>query len=75
MARSHEQGLTKVGGMNLNVVGGNKDKERMGHEPDKGRIGPNERGWLEAKNTFFHAERVGKTMEIEKLGGLLGARS
>ena len=30
-------------------------------------MGPNEKGWLEAKNTFFDDERVRKTMEeIEK---------
>ena len=39
-------------------------------------MGLNERGWLEAKNTFFDDERVLKTMEeIEKSGGPSGARS
>ena len=38
--------------------------------------GPNEKGWLEAKRTFFNNERVRKTMEeIEKSVGLFGARS
>ena len=33
-------------------------------------MGPNERGWLEAKNTFFDDERIQKTMEeIEKTRG------
>ena len=39
-------------------------------------MGPNERRWLEAKNTLFDDERIRKTMEeIEKTGGPSGARS
>ena len=39
-------------------------------------MGPNEKGWLEAKMTFFDDERVQKTMEeIEKSVGPSGARS
>ena len=37
-------------------------------------MGPNEGGWLEAKNTFFDDERIRKTMEeIEKTRGPSGA--
>ena len=39
--------------LNVQVVGCYKDKERMGHRLDEKRMGPNERGQLEAKNTFF----------------------
>ena len=42
----------------------------------KRRMGPNEGGWLEAKDTFYIEERVWKIMEeIEKAGGPSGARS
>ena len=53
-----------------------KGKERGEHGPEEKRIGPNERGWLEAKNTFFDDEGIRKKMEeIEKTGGPSGARS
>ena len=53
-----------------------KGKERGEHGPEEKRMGPNERGSLEAKNTFFDDERIRKTMEkIEKTGGPSGARS
>ena len=39
-------------------------------------MGPNERGWLEARNAFFDDERVQRTMEeIERSAGPPGARS
>ena len=39
-------------------------------------MGPNEQGWLEAKNTFFDDERVCKTMEeVERAVGPSGERS
>ena len=53
-----------------------KGKDRAEHGPAERRMGPNERGWLEAKNTFFDDERVQKTMEeIERSAGHMGARS
>ena len=53
-----------------------KGKERAEHGPKKKRMGPNARGWLEAKNTFFDDQRIRKMMEeIEKTGGPLGAIS
>ena len=53
--------------LNLQAVGGDKDKGRMGQGLDEKRMGPNERGWVEAKNNFFEDERVWKTMKkIEK---------
>ena len=53
-----------------------KGKERAEHGPAEGRMGPNERAWYEAKNTFFDDERVWKTMEeIEKQEGPMGAHS
>ena len=53
-----------------------KGKERGEYGPEERRMGPNKRGWLEAKNTFFDNKRIRKTMEeIEKTGGLSGARS
>ena len=57
-------------------VGVGKGKDRAEHGPAEWWMGPNERGWLEAKDTFFDDERVKKTMEeIEKLVGPSGARS
>ena len=57
-------------------TGVGKGKDRVEHGPAEQRMGPNERGWLEAKNTFFDDERVQKTMEeIEKSVCPLGARS
>ena len=39
-------------------------------------MGPNEQGWLEAKNTFFNDKRVWKTMEeVERAVGSSGERS
>ena len=53
-----------------------KGKDRAEHGPEERRMGPNVKGWLEAKNTFFDDERVQKTMEeIEKSVGPSGARS
>ena len=53
--------------LNLQAVRGDKDKGRMGQGLDEKRMGPNERGWVEAKNNFFEDERVWKTMKkIEK---------
>ena len=53
-----------------------KGTERGEHGLEEKRMGPNERGWLEAKNTFFDDGRIRKTMqEIEKSGGPSGARS
>ena len=53
-----------------------KGKDRAEHGPAERRMGPNEKGWLEAKDTFFDDERVQKTMEeIEKSVGPSGARS
>ena len=53
-----------------------KGKDRAEHGPAEQHMGPNEKGWLEAKNTFFDDERVRKTMEeIEKSVGPSGARS
>ena len=46
-----------------------KGKERGEHGLEEKRMGPNDRGWLEAKNTFFDDERRRKTMEeIGKTG-------
>ena len=57
-----------------NGVGKGKDRAEYG--PAEQRMVPNERGWLEAKNTFFDDERVQKTMEeIESSAGPTGARS
>ena len=57
-------------------IGVGKGRDRAEHGPAKQRMGPNERGWLEAKNTFFDDERVQKTMEeIEKSVGPSGAQS
>ena len=51
-------------------------KDRAEHAPAERHMGPNEKGWLEAKNTFFDDERVWKTMEeIEKSVGPSCARS
>ena len=56
-------------------VGVGKGKDRAEHGPVERRMGPNEKGWLEAKNTFFDDERVRMTMEeIEKSVGPSGAR-
>ena len=53
-----------------------KGKDRAEHGPSEWRMGPNEKGWLDAKNIFFDDERVWKTMEeIEKSVGPSGARS
>ena len=57
-------------------IGVGKGKDRAEHGLAEQRMGPNERGWLEAKNTFFNDERVQKTMEeIERSAGPPGARS
>ena len=57
-------------------IGVGKVKDRADHGPAEQRMGPNERGWLEARNTFFDDERVQKTMEeIERSAGPSGARS
>ena len=57
-------------------IGVGKGKDRAEHGPAERRMGPNEKGWLEAKDTFFDDERVQKTMEeIEKSVGPSGARS
>ena len=57
-------------------VGVGKGKDRAEHGPAERRMGPNEKGWLEAKNTLFDNERVRRTMEeIEKSVGPSGARS
>ena len=53
-----------------------KGKDRAEHGPAERRMGPNEKGWLEARSTFFDYEGVQKTMEeIEKSVGPSGARS
>ena len=53
-----------------------KGKDRAEHGPAEQRMGPNEKGWVEAKNTFCDDERVHKTMEeIEKSVGPSDARS
>ena len=58
------------------LIGVDKGKDRAEHGPAERRMGPNKKGWLEAKNIFFDDERVRKTMEeIGKLVGPLGARS
>ena len=57
-------------------IGVGKGKDRAEHGPAERRMGPNEKGWLEARNTFFDDERVQKTMEeTEKSVGPSGARS
>ena len=57
-------------------IGVGKGKDWAEHGLAEQRMGPNERGWLEAKNTFFDDERVQKTMEeIERSAGPPGARS
>ena len=61
---------------NDSLVGVGKGKDRAEHGPAERRMGPNEKGWLEAKNTFFDDGRVRKMMEgIEKSVGPSGARS
>ena len=53
-----------------------KGKDRAEHGPAERNMGPNEKGWLKARNTFFDDESVQKTMEeIEKSVGPSGARS
>ena len=53
-----------------------KGKDRAEHGPAERRMGPNEKGWLEARNALFDDERVQETMEeIEKSVGPSGARS
>ena len=57
-------------------IGVGKGNDRIEHGPVEQRMGPNERGWLEAKDTFFDEERVQKAMEeIERSAGPPGARS
>ena len=57
-------------------LGMGKGKDRAEHGPAERRMGPNEKGWLEARNTFFDDERVQKTMEeIEKSVSPSSARS
>ena len=57
-------------------LGVGKGKDRAEHGPAERRMGPNEKGWLEAKDTFFDDERVQRTMaEIEMSVGPSGARS
>ena len=51
-----------------------KGNARAEHGPAERRMGPNDKGWLEAKNIFFNDERVRRTMEeIEKSVGPSGA--
>ena len=51
-------------------LGVGKAKDRAEHGSAEQRMGPNERGWLEARNTFFDDERVQRTMdEIEESVG------
>ena len=58
------------------TLGVGKGKDRAEHGPAERRMGPNEKGWLEARNTFFDDEKVQKTMEeIEKSVGPSGACS
>ena len=58
------------------LLGVGQGIDRAEHGPAERRMGPNDKGWLEAKNTFFDDERVQKTMEeIEKSVGPSGARS
>ena len=58
------------------LIGVGKGKVRAEHGPAERRMGPNEKGWLEARDTFFDDERVQKTIEeIEKSVGPSGARS
>ena len=53
-----------------------KDKGRVNHGPEERRMVPNEKGWLEAKKTFFDDERVWKWMEeVERAVGPSAARS
>ena len=53
-----------------------KGKDRAEHGPAERRMGPNEKGWLEARSIFFDDERIRRTMEeIEKSVGPSGARS
>ena len=53
-----------------------KGRERGQHGLEERRMGPNERRWQEAKNTFFDDDRIPKTMEeIETSGGPSGART
>ena len=57
-------------------LGVGKGKDWAEDGPAERRMGPNEKGWLEARNTFFDDEKVQKTMEeIEKSVGPSGARS
>ena len=59
-----------------NQIGVGKGKDRAEHGPAEQRMGPNERGWLEARNAFFDDERVQRTMEeIKRSAGPPGARS
>ena len=47
-----------------------KGKDRAQHGPAERRMGPNEKGWLEARNACFDDQRVQETMEeIEKSVG------
>ena len=53
-----------------------KGKDRAEHGPVERRMGPNEKRWLEAKNTLSSDEVTRETMEeIEKSVGPSGARS
>ena len=72
MSRDCERRVAAVG----SSVGMGKGKNRVEHGPEERRLGPNENGWLEAKNTFFDDEKVQKTIEeIERSVGPSGARS
>ena len=72
VSRDCERRVAAVG----SSVGMGKGKNRVEHGPEERRLGPNENGWLEAKNTFFDDEKVQKTIEeIERSVGPSGARS
>ena len=58
------------------TLGVGKGKDRAEHGPAEQRMGPNVKGWLEAKNAFFDDGRVQKMREeTEKSAGPSGARS
>ena len=60
--------------LDVQATRGVKDSGRVRYGPVERRIGPNEKGWLEPKNTFFDDETVWKTMEeVEQAMGPLGA--
>ena len=58
------------------LSGVGKGKDRAEHGPVERRMGPNEKRWLEAKNTLSDDVVARKTMEeIVKSVGPSGARS